>query len=67
MELDFKKVNILMIKKNMRNKDLAKRLNVGESTVSKLLNGSSKKPRKDTIFNLSKALEVDVEEIIKED
>lgn len=67
MSLDIKNIKRLMLKKCINNRELAKKMNVTPGRVSNILNARSKTCRIGTICSLAKALDVEVEEIYKED
>ena len=64
--LDIIKIKKLMISKNMSNHDLAEKMEVPDSRVSKILNQQSKRNRFQTVYNLAKALDCEIDEILKE-
>ena len=67
MPLDIVKVKKIMIKKNISNIELAKKMNVTQGRVSNLLNQKARTCRPSTLNSLANALDVDVEEIYMEE
>ncbi|APF22117.1 helix-turn-helix domain-containing protein [Clostridium butyricum] len=67
MSLDIKAVKRIMIKKNINNLNLAEKMKVTPGRVSKILNDNVKRYRVNTIHSLAVALEVEADEILKED
>ncbi|MDU3581116.1 MAG: helix-turn-helix transcriptional regulator [Clostridium butyricum] len=67
MPLDINAVKKIMIKKNINNADLAEKMNVTPGRVSKLLNNNVSSYRINTIHSLASALDVEADEILKED
>jgi DNA-binding Xre family transcriptional regulator len=67
MPIDMNAVKKIMIKKNINNSDLAEKMKVTPGRVSKMLNNNVKSYRVNTIHSLAAALEVETDEILKED
>lgn len=65
MTLDFKKIRMLMVKKNMLIKDLAVKMGITPGGVSKLFNRVVTAHSNKTINKVAKALGVNVEDVIK--
>lgn len=64
MPINVDKVKEIMFEKQITKSELAKKLNVANSRVSKLLKNDVDTCREKTIFSLANALEVDPKEII---
>lgn len=62
MKIDCFKVHLLLAEKNLRQLDLAEKSNVSIATINNVLNGKNASYR--TIYNLSKALDVPVRDIV---
>ncbi|MBV4429040.1 helix-turn-helix domain-containing protein [Clostridium tyrobutyricum] len=63
MRYNVKDINLIRIKKGMSVTELAKKSKLAKATVSRILNNKVS-ARPDTIGKLTKALNVDVEQII---
>lgn len=67
MPINIKAVKKIMIDNSMTPEDLAKKMNVSTSRVSKLLNDTTSNSQFKTIYTLAKALKVKPAEIIKDE
>ena len=65
MKIDKNSYLLMLAKNSMNTRDLAKECGIGESTLSKIINGLSE-PRPATLGRIAKVLGVDVEKIVKE-
>ena len=65
MKLNILRIKELMIEKGLNQRDLAKKSDINECTLSLILKGN-KISRFKTISKLSKGLEVEVSEIVEE-
>lgn len=65
--MEFKeRLNQLMEDKNITQKELAKRINIDETAMSRYVNGS-RTPRIDILANIAKEFDVSIEYLIGED
>lgn len=64
MPINVDKVKEIMFEKQITKSELAKKLNVTNSRVSKILKNDVETYREKTLFSLAKALEVEPKEII---
>jgi transcriptional regulator with XRE-family HTH domain len=67
MALDVYKVQKIMLENGISQKELAKKSEIQESVLSKILNKKVSKPNIKTIHSLAKGLEINPIEIIKEE
>ena len=58
--------SILELKKNMSQRELAKRMKISEVSVSRYLNGE-RIPKANVLFSMAKALEISIIELIEFD
>lgn len=67
MPINIEAINKIMLNKGMNQVDLAKKMNVTKSRVSRILSDEVSNSRISTIHSLATALEVKPEDILKED
>jgi len=67
MPINIKAVKKIMIDNSMTLDDLAEKMKVSKSRVSKILNDSTSNSQFKTIYSLAKALKVKPSEIVKEE
>lgn len=68
MEIDKIKIKILLAENNMNQGDLAKKINMSETQISRILGNSEKyscTPGTKTVHKIAKALKVKVKDIAK--
>lgn len=66
MEIDKTKVKILLAESNMNQGELAKKINMSETQISRILGkNSSCTPGTKTVYKIAKALKVKVSDIAK--
>ncbi len=66
MNLDSRKLRILMAKQNFNVSTLARAAGVSQAAINKWLNHGPQYPRLDTLGRVAKALDVDIYELVKE-
>jgi len=67
MPINIEAINKIMLSKGMNQVDLAKKMNVTKSRVSRILSDEVSNSQIKTIHSLAIALEVNPEDILKED
>ena len=67
MPLNINAINNIMINKKMNQVDLAKKMNVTKSRVSRILSDEVSNSQHKTIYSLANALGVEPKDILKED
>ncbi len=67
MALDIKKIHEIMLKEGLNQSEVASKAKMQTSTLSKILNGKTKKSNMKTIHNIAKGLGVNPKEILKGD
>lgn len=65
MKIDTEKLKILQIKENLSNKELIKKAKINPATFYNAKKNKSV-PRIETLYKLSKALKVDISELLQE-
>lgn len=59
------KVLLLIYSKNMSIRQVAKKSNIPPTTLQAFIEGTSKSPRIDTLYNLSKGLNISITDLLK--
>lgn len=67
MEIDRIKIRYLIAKKKINVSKLSELSGLSRSAISKVINGQTPSPRPATIGMIAEALDVELEEILKED
>lgn len=67
MPIDITKINNLLIEKGLNYSDLAEKSGVSRAQISRIINSKSSRSNTKTISKIVKALDVDYEDICKEE